>query len=91
MHDNIRLLGLIGLILPGARVILCTRDLRDVAVSCRQAAFTANIWTDDWQSIARRFADYQRILAHWQLVRPVEWLEVNYEECVRDLEHSATA
>ena len=70
-------------------MILCTRDLRDVAVSCRQAAFTANIWTDDWQSIAQRFADFQHILAHWQLVRPVEWLEVNYEECVRDLEHGS--
>ncbi len=89
MHDNIRLLGLIGRILPGARVILCQRDIRDVAVSCRQAAFTANIWTDDWQSIARRFADYQRILAHWRLVRPVDWLEVSYEECVQELEQNA--
>ena len=89
MQDNIRLLGLIGLILPGARVILCTRDLRDVAVSCRQASFTANIWTDDWQTIARRFADYQRIVAHWQRVRPVDWLEVNYEKCVQDLEPHA--
>ncbi len=71
MHDNIRLLGLIGRIFPGARVILCQRDIRDVAVSCRQAAFTANMWTDDWQSIAWRFADYQRILAHWRLVRPL--------------------
>jgi tetratricopeptide (TPR) repeat protein len=89
MHDNIRLLGLIGLMLPGARVILCERDLRDVAVSCRQAAFTANIWTDDWQNIARRFAGYQRIVAHWRLVRPIEWLEVSYEECVNDLEREA--
>lgn len=89
MQDNIRLLGLIGLILPGARVILCSRDLRDVAVSCRQAAFTANIWTDDWQSIAQRFADYQRIVAHWRLVRPVDWLEVRYEDCVQDLEGNA--
>ena len=89
MHDNIRLLGSIGLILPGARVIHCTRDLRDVAVSCRQAAFSANIWTDDWQNIARRFADYQRIVAHWRLVRPIDWLEVSYEECVKDLEREA--
>jgi tetratricopeptide (TPR) repeat protein len=89
MHDNIRLLGLIGLILPGARVIHCKRDLRDVAVSCRQAAFIVNIWTDDWQNIARRFAGYQRIAAHWRLVRPVDWLEISYEECVRDVEPAA--
>ncbi len=89
MHDNIRLLGLIGVILPGARVILCKRDLRDVAVSCRQAAFAANFWTDRWETIARRFADYQRILAHWRTVRPIEWLEISYEECVNDLERDA--
>ena len=69
-------------------MILCTRDLRDVAVSCRQAAFTANIWTNDWKNIARRFADFQRILAHWRLVQPIDWLEVSYEECVKDLEPS---
>ena len=89
MPDNIRLLGLIGLILPQARVILCRRDLRDVAVSCRRVAFTANIWTNDWQTIARRFADFQRILAHWRLVRPVDWLEISYEDCVQDLEGHA--
>ena len=85
MPDNVRLLGLIGLILPKARVILCTRDLRDVAVSCRQAGFTANVWTDDWNHTAQHFADYQRLLEHWRLVRPVEWLEISYEECVRNV------
>ena len=70
-------------------MILCQRDLRDVAVSCRQAAFAANIWTDRWETIAGRFADYQRILAHWRAVRPIEWLEISYEECVNDLEHDA--
>ena len=87
--DNIRLLGVIGKVLPGARVILCTRDLRDVAVSCRTAAFNANFWSNDWQHLAQRFADYQRILAHWRIVQPIDWLEISYEECVRDLEGHA--
>ena len=29
------------------------------------------------------------ILAHWRLVRPVDWLEVSYEECVQELEQNA--
>ena len=36
MPDNIRLLGLIAVLWPSARVIVCSRDLRDIAVSCRQ-------------------------------------------------------
>ncbi len=39
MPDNIRYLGLITMILPEARVIVCDRDLRDVALSCWQTGF----------------------------------------------------
>jgi tetratricopeptide (TPR) repeat protein len=89
MPDNFRLLGLIGLILPGAKVIICKRDVRDVAVSCRQAAFTSNPWSTNWQHTAQRFADHQRLFKHWRLTRPITWLEITYEECVRNLERDA--
>ena len=42
MPDNIRLLGLIALLWPNARVIVCGRDLRDIAVSCRQTDFAVD-------------------------------------------------
>ncbi len=54
--DNIKLLGLIAVLLPGARVIVCTRDLRDVAVSCWLTSFETNTWTHQWEHIAQRFA-----------------------------------
>jgi tetratricopeptide (TPR) repeat protein len=89
MPDNIELLGLIALLWPGARVIVCGRDLRDIAISCRQTDFVAIDWTNAWEDIARRFADYQRIRDHWKRIRPLEWLDIQYEDLVVDLEARA--
>jgi tetratricopeptide (TPR) repeat protein len=89
MPDNVRLLGLIALLWPGARVIICGRDPRDIAVSCWQAGFKTNPWSNNWDQIAQRFADTQRIVEHWRQTRPLEWLDVRYEELVGDLEGHA--
>ena len=86
--DNIRYLGLIALLWPGARVIICDRDLRDVAVSCWLTGY-AILWSHHWEHIARRFAIYQRILGHWRRTKPLEWLDVCYESLVVDLEGHA--
>ena len=61
-----------------ARVILCSRDLRDVALSCWQTSFATNPWTNNWEHIARRFADHERMLAHWKQTKPIDWLDVVY-------------
>jgi len=89
MPDNIRLLGLIALLWPSARVIVCSRDLRDIAVSCRQTDFVSIRWTNDWEHIARRFADHRRIVAHWRQTKPTQCLDVRYEDMVGDLEGHA--
>ncbi len=89
MPDNFNLLGLIALLWPKARVILCSRDLRNVALSCWQTSFATNPWTNTWEDIARRFADHQRLLAHWKHTQPIDWFDVVYEELVCDLEGHA--
>jgi Tfp pilus assembly protein PilF len=89
MPDNFRLIGLIALLWPSARVIVCTRDLRDIAVSCWHTGFERNTWTNDWEHIAQRFADYQRMMEHWTRTRPVEWLDISYEHLVNNLESDA--
>ena len=80
MPDNVHYLGLIALLLPEARVVVCSRDPRDVALSCWQTGFRACSWNNDWDLMARRLADYQRIVAHWERVRPLPLLHVPYEE-----------
>jgi tetratricopeptide (TPR) repeat protein len=87
--DNLCHLGLIAVLWPQARVVVCRRDLRDVAVSCWQTGLLTTPWSNEWDHIARRFADHQRIVRHWQQTRPIEWLEVAYEDVVEDLELQA--
>jgi tetratricopeptide (TPR) repeat protein len=89
MPDNARLLGLIAILFPKAKIIVCHRDLRDVAISCRQTGFTTNLWTNDWDHIAQRFADHQRIIEHWRQTAVIPWLDVRYEDLVRDFENHA--
>ncbi len=89
MPDNFVLLGLIALLWPEARVIVCSRNLRDIALSCWQTWFAANPWTNAWEHIARRLADHERLLAHWKQTKPLDWLDVAYEELVCDLEGHA--
>jgi hypothetical protein len=71
---------------PRSRVIVCNRNLRDVAVSCWQTNFSRLRWANEFEHIARRFADYLRLLGHWRETRPLEWLDVSYEDLVNDLD-----
>jgi hypothetical protein len=89
MPDNLNHLGLIALLFPRAKVIICRRDPRDIAVSCWQTGFRPCPWNNDYDHIARRLADFQRILAHWRQVKPLHFIELPYEELVADLERHA--
>jgi tetratricopeptide (TPR) repeat protein len=89
MPENIELLGLIAILWPAARVIHCRRDPRDVAVSCWQVNFARLNWSNDPDHIAQRLADYRRLLAHWRRVGPLEWLDVDYEDLIADVEGQA--
>jgi tetratricopeptide (TPR) repeat protein len=89
MPDNLRLLGLIAVLWPRARVIMCLRDPRDVALSCWQTGFESNPWANDWDFIARRVADMERLTLNWRRTKPLDWLEVRYEALVVDLEGHA--
>jgi tetratricopeptide (TPR) repeat protein len=86
MPENYLYLGLIRTLFPRARIIHCTRDLRDVAVSCWMTNFRHIRWAADPDHIAARFRDYQRLMAHWRETLPGEVFEVAYEETVSDLE-----
>jgi tetratricopeptide (TPR) repeat protein len=89
MPDNYLYLGLLALLFPKAKFIHCRRDMRDVAVSCWMTQFRHIRWANDFDHIASRFQEYQRLMEHWRRVLPVPMLEVNYEEMVADLEGTA--
>lgn len=89
MPDNYLYLGLLALLFPQAKFIHCRRDLRDVAVSCWMTQFRHIRWANDFDHIASRFRQYQRLMDHWSRVLPLPVLEVDYEEMVADLEGMA--
>jgi tetratricopeptide (TPR) repeat protein len=89
MPDNVNLLGWIRLVFPGARVIHCRRDLRDIALSCWQTCFASIRWANDWTEIARRFHEYLRVVEHWRGLEGLDWLDFPYETLVDDTEGQA--
>lgn len=89
MPDNYHMIGLIALLWPSAQVIVCRRDLRDIAVSCWLNGFQNLPWSNNWEHIARRFADYQRMMEHWRNIKPMPWIEVDYESFVSDIQAGA--
>ena len=87
LPDNILLLGHIALLLPRARIVVCRRDLRDVALSC----FFQNFrdfprWSSSLSDCAARACEVERLIYHWREVLPVPMLEIEYELLVRDIE-----
>ncbi len=88
MPLNFLYLGLIAAILPGARVIHCLRDPRDVAVSCYFQDFSdpALAFSFNLRQTADYYRDYWRLMAHWRERLSLPILEVYYEKLVDDIE-----
>jgi tetratricopeptide (TPR) repeat protein len=89
MPSNVMHLGFISALWPEARVIVCRRDPRDVALSCWTTYFGAIRWANNFRSIAQMIVDHDRLIAHWKAVLPIPLIEVVYEEFVADFEAQA--
>jgi tetratricopeptide (TPR) repeat protein len=89
MPSNLMHLGFIAALWPEARIIVCRRDPRDVALSCWTTYFGAIRWANDLTAIARQIIDHDRLIAHWKAVLPIPLIEVVYEEFVADFEAQA--
>jgi len=77
---NHRHLGLIACMLPRARVLHCVRGVLDTCLSCYFQNFRGGIeWSFDLEDIAFFYAQYRRLMAHWEQVLPEPPLRVEYE------------
>ena len=87
MPDNVLCLGLVATLYPQARIILCRRDPRDVALSCFFQKFTPGMlgFSYDLADCGRRQVQIDRLLEHWRRVLTLPMLEVDYEKLVADL------
>jgi tetratricopeptide (TPR) repeat protein len=88
MPGNILNLGLIALMFPNARVILCERDPRDNCLSCYFQWFKKNslMFCYDLKDCASQYLEQKRLTAHWTQALPLQMLTMRYEDLVDDLE-----
>ncbi|MAT82634.1 MAG: hypothetical protein CMJ29_13440 [Phycisphaerae bacterium] len=85
---NLRLLGLIAMLFPNAKVIFTHRNPRDVGVSCYLGNFSSHVHPElqTVEHVALAIEQHQRLMDHWKSVLNLQWMDVQYEEMIRDQE-----
>ena len=87
MPDNVLHLGVAALLFPGARVVFCRRDLRDICLSCYFRHFSEPMpYAQDLADCGRRALEIERLADHWRRVLPLRMHTIDYEALVADLE-----
>ena len=83
MPANALHLGFLATLLPGARVILCRRDPRDVGLSIFQLRFFGfHPYSHDLADLGFYIAEHARLMAHWRAVLPIPMIEVDLADWV---------
>jgi tetratricopeptide (TPR) repeat protein len=87
---NFQHIGLLSLVLPKAKFILCHRDPIDTCFSMFKLPFGDNqSYAHGLISLAEHYNSYRVLMNSWQSLFPGRILEVSYEETVDDVERQA--
>jgi tetratricopeptide (TPR) repeat protein len=87
MPGNYLHLGLVGLMLPGARIIHCVRDPRDIGLSIYTFRFHgAHGYAHDLGDLGWTIAQQERLMAHWRAVLPNPIFTVSLSDWVTDFD-----
>ncbi len=85
MPANDLQLGFAAALLPGARIIHCTRDLRDNGLSIfRRRLSGYHPYAHDLADLGWWMRAQRTLMAHWRMVLPVPILEIGLSDWVRD-------
>ena len=86
--ENLRLLGLIALLFPRARIIYCRRDPVDNGLSIYMNRFNParHAYATDLRNIGFVIRQADRLMEHWKAALDLPILQVQYEELVGDPE-----
>jgi tetratricopeptide (TPR) repeat protein len=89
MPGNFLYLGLVSLMLPGARIIHCARDPRDVALSIFTFRFHgAHGYAHDLGDLGWYIGQHDRLMAHWKSALPSPILTVRLSDWVSDFDRT---
>jgi tetratricopeptide (TPR) repeat protein len=84
---NFLYLGLIALALPNAAIIHVRRQPMDVCYAMYKTLFRMPYpFSYDLGDLGRYYVAYDRLMTHWRAVLPGRFLEVDYEDLVRNQE-----
>jgi hypothetical protein len=87
MPGNYRFLGLAGLMLPGARIIHCERDPRDIGLSIFTFRFHGvHPYAHDLGDLGWTIAQQIRLMDHWKANLPNPILTVKLSDWVTDFD-----
>jgi tetratricopeptide (TPR) repeat protein len=87
MPGNELYLGLVGLMLPGARIIHCVRDPRDIGLSIWTYRFHGeHPYAHDLADLGWTIVQRARLMDHWRAVLPNPILTVALHDWVRDFD-----
>ncbi len=87
MPGNANYLGLVALMLPGARIIHCTRDPRDIGLSIfTHRFFGYHPYAHDLADLGWTIGEHARLTAHWGAVLPNPQLTLALRDWVDDFD-----
>jgi len=87
MPHNFIYLDLIRQILPGARIVHCTRQPEATCLSLYKTLFTDRLeFAYDLAELGQYYGLYADLMAHWRRVLPGGFYDISYEALVTDQE-----
>lgn len=85
--NNFIFVGLLRLIMPGAKIINAIRHPLDSCFGAYKQLFASGQpFTYDFTELGEYYLQYQRLMNHWHEVAPGFVLDVHYENVVEDLD-----
>jgi tetratricopeptide (TPR) repeat protein len=87
LPGNFNYLGLVGLMLPGAKIIYCARDPRDIGLSIFTFRFHgAHGYAHDLADLGWYIGEHERLMVHWKDTLPQPVLTVKLSDWVEDFD-----
>ena len=87
---NFRHLGFITMLFPKARIIHCTRQPLDTALSNYFQRFPLHLdYSFDLRNIGHFYREYARLMEHWRKIPTLKFMEISYEDMVLNPEPTA--
>ena len=87
MPGNFLYLGLIALLFPGAKIIHCRRDPRDIGLSIFTFRFHGSHgYAHDLADLGWYIGEHDRLMAHWKAATPNAIIEIKLSDWVEDFD-----